>query len=384
MEADLQQFDNELKARLSGRNLLVIGGAGTIGAAFIKVALRYPVSRLCVVDVNENGLTELVRDVRSTPGLRAPESLLTYPINFDDRVFSKIFHAHGPFHVVANFAAHKHVRSEKDIFSIEAMLDNNVLRANRLLELILSRPPERFFCVSTDKAANPVNVMGASKKLMEELLSAYSSRLPVTTARFANVAFSNGSLLSGFLDRLAKRQPWSCPRNIRRYFVSTREAGELCLIAAMLADAGEIVYPKLDRDRDLISFEAIARNLLDELGLEPDECATEDEALEKAAALGPVFQRYPVHFFESDTSGEKPDEEFIAGGEKVDEQRFDALGVILKTQCPTVEYIDGILHEIRSCLDNDQASKESLIGVLQQFLPSFSHIEKGKTLDQRM
>jgi FlaA1/EpsC-like NDP-sugar epimerase len=217
---DFMKYNTELNNRINHKSVLVIGGAGTIGSNYIKAILKFSISKLVVVDINENGLTELVRDLRSSVDYNIPDDFITYPINFADRVFEKIFHQHGPFEIVANFAAHKHVRSEKDIFSIEAMIENNVLRARHLFNFLLEFPPEHFFCVSTDKAANPVNIMGASKKLMEELIMAYSDRLPIKTARFANVAFSNGSLLSGFLERLNKNQPWSCPIGIRRYFVS--------------------------------------------------------------------------------------------------------------------------------------------------------------------
>ena len=228
LKADFTKYKSEMQERINGRKVLVIGGAGTIGSFYIKAILKFNIASLVVVDINENALTELVRDLRSSTDYNIPEEFITYPVNFGDRVLEKIFKTHGPFEIVANFAAHKHVRSEKDIFSIEAMIENNVLRARKLLDLLLQYPPEHFFCVSTDKAANPVNVMGASKKLMEELIMAYSDRLPIKTARFANVAFSNGSLPIGFLDRLAKNQPWSCPLGIRRFFVSPEESGELC------------------------------------------------------------------------------------------------------------------------------------------------------------
>jgi FlaA1/EpsC-like NDP-sugar epimerase len=259
----------------------VIGGAGTIGSSYIKAILKFRISKLVVVDINENGLTELVRDLRSSIEYNISEEFITYPVNFGDRVFEKIFQQHGSFEIVANFAAHKHVRSEKDIFSIEAMIENNVLRARKLLDLLLVYPPEHFFCVSTDKAANPVNIMGASKKLMEELIMAYADKLPIKTARFANVAFSNGSLPLGFLERLNKNQPWSCPRGIRRFFVSPQESGELCLMASIMGESGDIFFPKLDEERDMIPFDEIALDLLKALGLTPDICQTEDEAREK-------------------------------------------------------------------------------------------------------
>lgn len=276
---------------------MVIGGAGTIGSSYTKAILKFNIVKLVVVDINENGLTELVRDLRSSAEYNIPNDFITYPVNFGERVFEKIFQQHGPFEIVANFAAHKHVRSEKDIFSIEAMIENNVLRARKLLDLLLQYPPEHFFCVSTDKAANPVNIMGASKKLMEEMIMAYADKLPIKTARFANVAFSNGSLPLGFLERLNKNQPWSCPRGIRRFFVSPQESGELCLIASIMGESGDIFFPKLDEDRDMIPFDQIALDLLKELGLEADICASEDEAKEKALALLPIPYSFlvPIH-----------------------------------------------------------------------------------------
>lgn len=384
MAEDLRQHDADLRKRLAGRRALVIGGAGTIGSSFIKAMLRYPVASLCVVDINENGLTELVRDLRSTAGLQVSGDLLTYPVNFGDRVFEKILRQQGPFEIVANFAAHKHVRSEKDVFSIEAMIENNVLRARRLLDLLLSRPPERFFCVSTDKAANPVNIMGASKKLMEDLIMAYSSRLPITTARFANVAFSNGSLPLGFLERLAKRQPWSCPLGIKRYFVSPTEAGEICLCAAMLGSSGEILFPKLDPDRDMLYFDELALALLAELGLEADRCASEEEARQKAAKLGRHPKRYPVHFFESDTSGEKPTEEFVADGENADLGRFEKLGVIRSGGPRDMAALESILVQLEKLFIAQEVSKAAIVETLSAYLPTFHHIEKGRNLDQRM
>lgn len=189
LQADLVKYDGELKKRINNKKVLVIGGAGSIGSSYIKAILKFNIQKLVVVDINENGLTELVRDLRSSEGYNIPDEFIPYPVNFGDRVFEKLFKQHGPFEIVANFAAHKHVRSEKDIFSIEAMIENNVLRARKLLDLLLDYPPEHFFCVSTDKAANPVNIMGASKKLMEEMIMAYSDKLPIKTARFANVAF---------------------------------------------------------------------------------------------------------------------------------------------------------------------------------------------------
>ncbi len=352
LKPDLEKNRPELERQLDRRSVLVIGGAGTIGSYYIKALLRFRIRKLVVVDINENGLTELVRDLRSSTEYNIPAEFITYPMNYGDRVFEKMFLAAGPFEIVANFAAHKHVRSEKDIFSIEAMIENNVLRAQQLLELLLRYPPEHFFCVSTDKAANPVNIMGASKKLMEEMIMAYSGRMKITTARFANVAFSNGSLPLGFMERLAKRQPWSCPRGIRRFFVSPQESGELCLLASVLAGSGEIVFPKLDEERDMISFDAIALDLIRYLGMEADICSTEEEAKQKALLLDNKSTRYPVYFFETDTSGEKPYEEFFTDKEDVDNDRFINLGVIKNAVKREFGEIDEIFGWLRTLFDS--------------------------------
>ena len=384
LKPDLGKNHPLLEEKLTGRSVLVIGGAGTIGSFYIKALLQFRIGRLVVVDINENGLTELVRDLRSSEGYHIPDEFITYPMNFGDRVFEKMFRSMAPFDIVANFAAHKHVRSEKDIFSVEAMIENNVLRAQQLLELLLQFPPQHFFCVSTDKAANPVNIMGASKKLMEELIMAYSGRLKITTARFANVAFSNGSLPQGFIERLNKRQPWSCPLGIRRFFVSPQESGELCLIASVLGESGDIIFPKLDENRDMISFEAIALDLLKYLGLEADVCSTEDDAREKALLLNENSNTYPVYFFESDTSGEKPYEEFYTDGEVIDNERFVNLGVIKNSLKREIGEIDGIFRNLRELFNSEKVSKAAVVEILKEWLPGFDHIEKGKGLDSKM
>ena len=384
LKPDLDNFGSLLSERLGGKKLLVIGGAGTIGSNYIKALLKYRIGSLVVVDVNENGLTELVRDLRSSSEYNVPAEFITYPMSFGDRVFEKMFRSMAPFDIVANFAAHKHVRSEKDIYSVEAMIENNVLRARKLLDLLLEFPPQHFFCVSTDKAANPVNIMGASKKLMEEMIMAYSDRLKITTARFANVAFSNGSLPLGFIDRLNKRQPWACPLDIRRFFVSPQESGELCMIASVLGESGDIIFPKLDEQRDMISFDAIARDLLGYLGLEPDICLTEKEARQKALMLTDQSVRYPVYFFKTDTSGEKPYEEFFTDSEDVDNERFISLGVIKNPGKRDLAGIDQIFEKIHNLFGSGKVTKGEVVEILRKWLPEFDHIEKGKGLDSGM
>ena len=384
LSADYKLYNHELNKRINGKNVLVIGGAGSIGSSYIKAILKFNIAKLVVVDINENGLTELVRDLRSSTEYNIPENFITYPINFGDRVFEKLFRIHGPFEIVANFAAHKHVRSEKDIFSIEAMIENNVLRARKLLDLLLKYPPEHFFCVSTDKAANPVNIMGASKKLMEELIMAYSDRLPIKTARFANVAFSNGSLPLGFLERLNKKQPWSCPLGIRRFFVSPQESGELCLMASIMGEAGDIFYPKLDEDTDMIPFDRIALDLLEEIGLKPDICQTESEAQHKAQKLTESQTSWPIYFFGSNTSGEKSFEEFFTESETLDTDSFINLGVIKNSKKRSINEIDGIFNNLESLFKKETITKAEIVEILKLYLPNFDHIETGKGLDSKM
>ena len=377
---DFITYQQDLTERIAGKSVLVIGAAGTIGSSFVKAIVRYRPGKLVVVDINENGLTELVRDCRSQEAISLPADFKSYPVNFGDPVFYKIFKKEGPFHIVANFAAHKHVRSEKDIFSIEAMIDNNVLKAKKFLDVLLENKPEHFFCVSTDKAANPVNIMGASKKLMEEVILAYSDRLKITTARFANVAFSNGSLLQGFIERVMKQQPLSSPSDVRRFFVSPRESGEICLAACILGNSGEIFFPKLKED-DMVNFAHIIPPFLAQLGYEPEICGTEDEARSKAMNL--VDNKYPVYLFASETSGEKLYEEFYTDEEDLDLEKFRSLGVIKNARRRSISELEEVVTEIRSFFETDR-EKQELVGLLNTLLPNFKHIETGFNLDQKM
>jgi FlaA1/EpsC-like NDP-sugar epimerase len=378
---DLNTYHKEVSKEINGKSVLVIGGAGTIGSSYIKALLRYKPAKLVVADINENGLTELVRDCRSRPDITLPKDFKSYPVNFGDPVFDKIFRQDAPFDIVANFAAHKHVRSEKDVYSIQAMIDNNVLKAKQLLDLLLEFPPEHFFCVSTDKAANPVNIMGASKKLMEEVILAYSEELNITTARFANVAFSNGSLLAGFIERIMKQQPLSCPSDVKRYFVSPQESGEICLSACVLGKSGDIFFPKLDPEKDLVNFADIAVAFLAQLGFEADICSSENEAREKAAVV--KGNKYPVYFFASETSGEKLYEEFYTDEEQLDLDRFHALGVIKNAARRERKELDEVIGKVQRLFSGD-VDKQAVVNLLQILLPNFQHIETGLNLDQKM
>lgn len=244
---DIEANSQQLTAEIKGKSVCVIGGAGSIGSSFIKAVLRFEPAKVVVVDLNENGLAELVRDVRSTEGLYVPDEFRCYTLNFADPIFERIFKEEKGFDIVANFSAHKHVRSEKDRYSVQALIENNDIKAKKLMDLLTVYPPKHFFCVSTDKAANPVNIMGASKRIMEDLVMAYNKYFKVTTARFANVAFSNGSLPDGWIHRLQKKQPLAAPSDVKRYFVSPEESGQICMLACILGNGGEVFFPKLGR-----------------------------------------------------------------------------------------------------------------------------------------
>ncbi len=380
---DIELYLSILNKEIEHRSVLVIGGAGTIGSSYIKAILKFNPSKLFVVDINENGLTELTRDLRSNPNIKVPSAYKTYPINFGDPVFYRILQNEGPFDIVANFAAHKHVRSEKDQFSVAALIDNNVLKAERLLEYLRKNPPSHFFCVSTDKAANPVNIMGASKKMMEELIIAYSGEIPITTARFANVAFSNGSLLDGFINRLMKRQPLSVPTDVKRYFVSPEESGQICMLACMLGKSGEIFFPKFE-EVQLTSFKDITEDLVNSLGMEVIPFETEQAAKEYAINMPRDTPFWPVYYFSSDTTGEKTFEEFYTTGEIIDFDRYESLGVICGSPRRLLTEIKDITARLQDVINSEHLSKAEIVSLLTEIIPTFSHFETGKNLDQKM
>ncbi len=381
-QSDIDNFKTQLTSEIASKSVLVIGGAGTIGSSFIKALLKFKPAKLIVVDTNENGLTELTRDLRSEQGQYIPSTFLTYPMNFGDPVFEKMFLKHAPFDIVANFAAHKHVRSEKDQFSIEAMITNNVFKANSFLDLLLKHKPKHFFCVSTDKAANPVNVMGASKKLMEELILSYTDQIKITTARFANVAFSNGSLLAGYIDRIFKKQPISCPEDVKRFFVSPEESGQICLLACVLGTSGDIFFPKLE-SHTMINFKDITLNFFKTMGVNVIQCNSDEEARQGMETCL-KDKTYPVYFFKSDTSGEKLYEEFYTKEDTLELDKFMSLGVIENTSKPSKKNILECIASLKTLMDTPNYSKASIIAVMKEFILDFDHIETGKNLDQKM
>jgi FlaA1/EpsC-like NDP-sugar epimerase len=379
-------FENELKnnfnllmEKINNKKILVIGGAGSIGSSYIKQVLKFKPSKITVVDINENGLTELTRDLRSSSLLDYNPEYITYPVNLLSDTFNKIFNSDN-WGVVANFSAHKHVRSEKDKISVEALIKNNVFGAIKLLNLCEVNPPKYFFSVSTDKAANPVNIMGASKSLMEKLILSKKNNFRVSTARFANVAFSNGSLLDGFIYRLNKKQPLSCPEDIKRFFVTPEQSGQICLLATFLGESGNIFFPKLDFHKDQIYFKEIALDFLKENSFEPVLVQSEKEAKEFDFNSYPT--KYPIYFFKTETSGEKTFEEFFSEEEDYEINKYDSLGFI---NTPDVEIsFEEVESDFENIFNDINSEKSDIVTIIKNYVPDFMHIETGKHLDQKM
>ena len=388
--ADIEANREILTREIKDKKVCVIGGAGSIGSSFIKSVLRFEPQSVVVIDLNENGLAELVRDVRSTCDLYVPIEFRCYTLNFADPIFERIFREEKGFDIVANFSAHKHVRSEKDRYSVQALIENNDIKAKKLMDLLCEFPPKHFFCVSTDKAANPVNIMGASKRIMEDLVMAYNDKFKVTTARFANVAFSNGSLPDGWIHRLQKKQPLAAPSDVKRYFVSPEESGQICMLACILGNGGEVFFPKLGEDQ-MLTFSAICDDIVKAQGLEKEECMSDAEAKKKAISLTfpssilpHTSVKYPVVYFTSDTTGEKAYEEFYILGEKIDMQRFRALGIIEKTTHRPMREIETFFKDLESIFARTDFTKAEVVNAIKSFLPNFQHEETGKNLDQKM
>lgn len=381
--ADIEANRETLSRAIQGKRVCVIGGAGSIGSSFIKALLRYAPSQLVVVDLNENGLAELTRDLRSSYGLEMPADYRTYTLDFASPIFERIFREEKGFDIVANFSAHKHVRSERDKYSVQALIENNDIKAKRLMDLMMEYKPEHFFCVSTDKAANPVNIMGASKRILEDLIMAYSAYYPVTTARFANVAFSNGSLPDGWIHRLQKKQPLVAPYDVKRYFVSPEESGQICLLACVLGKSGEVFFPKLGEEQ-MLTFSAICDAFVDANGLSKQEVHSDDEAKRIAHEMANDEKNYPVVYTASNTTGEKAYEEFYVPGEQVNMERFMSLGVVEQTERRSMNEVVNFFDELQQIFASPAFTKAEVVSAIKAFLPNFEHEEKGKNLDQKM
>jgi len=378
-DKDVLANESLLLNKINDKKILVIGGAGTIGSSYIKQVLKFKPLKITVVDINENGLTELTRDLRSSSLLDYKPEYITYPVNLLSDTFNKVFNSDS-WQVIANFSAHKHVRSEKDKISVEALIKNNVYGAIKLLNLCEQNPPKYFFSVSTDKAANPVNIMGASKSLMEKLILSKKNNFRVSTARFANVAFSNGSLLDGFMYRLNKKQPLSCPSDIKRFFVTPEQSGQICLLATFLGDTGNIFFPKLDFHKDQIYFKEIALDFLKENGFEPELVHSEQDA--KNFDFDKFPSKYPIYFFKTDTSGEKTYEEFVTEEEDYDVKKYDSLGFI---NTPNIKIsFEDVEDDFEDVFNNPNSDKLDIVTVIKKYVPYFMHIETGKHLDQKM
>lgn len=381
-DSDIHAVNKELLSMINGARFLVIGGAGSIGQAVTREIFKRNPRALHVVDISENNMVELVRDIRSTLGYIEGD-FRTFAIDCGSKQFEALYAAEGPYDYVLNLSALKHVRSEKDPYTLMRMLEVNVFNTIKTLRLAKHGGARKYFCVSTDKAANPVNMMGASKKIMELFLMRESLSQNISMARFANVAFSDGSLLHGFNQRFSKRQPISAPNDVRRYFVTPQESGELCLLSCMLGDNRDIFFPKLSEKLHLIEFSEIAKRYLNNLGFEAYECESEGEARSRADELI-ADRKWPCYFFTSDTTGEKDFEEFFTDKEDLIMNRFENLGVIRNDAVfdgDALEYFEGRFYTLR---DSGAWSKADILELYFKLLPDFSHKETGKYLDQRM
>jgi len=380
-EDDIAKFGKELNEIVKNSKFLVIGGAGSIGSAVVKEIFKRNPKKLHVVDISENNLVELVRDIRSSLGY-IDGDFRTFALDIGSEIYDRFIEEDGEYDYVLNLSALKHVRSEKDPYTLMRMIDVNIFNTDKTISQSIKKGVKKYFCVSTDKAANPVNMMGASKRIMEYFLMRRSLEIPISTARFANVAFSDGSLLYGFNRRIEKRQPIAAPKDIRRYFVIPKESGELCLMSAIFGENRDIFFPKLSEKLHLITFAEIAVKYLNELGYEAYECESEEEARELVKTL-PDEGKWPVYFFNSDTTGEKDFEEFYTGDEVIDWDRFENLGVIKNEPIFDNEKLDYFSWKISSCKEKGW-DKKDLVDLFNFMIPNFNHKETGKYLDSKM
>ena len=381
-ESDVLSRHVEMSELVSRNRFLVIGGAGSIGQAVTREIFKRNPMVLHVVDISENNMVELVRDIRSTLGYIEGD-FRTFAIDCGSLEFEALMNASEGYDYVLNLSALKHVRSEKDPFTLMRLIDVNILNTIKTIQMAKAHGAKKYFCVSTDKAANPVNMMGASKRIMEMFLMRESESMVISTARFANVAFSDGSLLHGFNQRFAKRQPISAPNDVRRYFVTPQESGELCLMSCLLGENRDIFFPKLSEQLHLTTFSEIAERYIENLGYEPYHCSTEEEARDRSDELI-ASKCWPCYFFKSDTSGEKDFEEFFTDNETLDMDRFKSLGVIKNEAGFDTNFLDNFI-EVISELRNQQVwGKAPIVDLFNQMIPDFDHKETGKYLDGRM
>jgi FlaA1/EpsC-like NDP-sugar epimerase len=379
---DLQNHSIELLKKVKESSFLVIGGAGSIGQAVTKEIFKRNPRKLHVVDISENNMVELVRDLRSSYGY-IDGDFQTFALDIGSIEYDAFIEADGKYDYVLNLSALKHVRSEKDPFTLMRMIDVNIFYTEKTIKQSIAKGSKKYFCVSTDKAANPVNMMGASKRIMEMFLMKYSTQIAISTARFANVAFSDGSLLHGFNQRIQKRQPIVAPNDIKRYFVTPKESGELCLMSCIFGENRDVFFPKLSSDLHLITFANIAAKFLAELGYVPYQCNSEEEARRKIATL--LGQgKWPCLFTNSDTTGEKDFEEFFTDKEVLDMDRFENFGIIKNDgnfSSDKIDFFTNTLSELRS---SKKWNKEQLVDLFFKMIPDFGHKETGKYLDSKM
>ena len=381
-EKDLISYNDDLVSLVSKARFLVIGGAGSIGQAVVGEIFKRDPATLHVVDISENNMVELVRDLRSTVGYGSGD-FKTFALDCGSIEFEALMKNECPYDYVFNLSALKHVRSEKDPYTLMRMIMVNVFNTVKTLRLSKDMGTKKYFCVSTDKAANPVNMMGASKRIMEMFLMRESLTQNISMARFANVAFSDGSLLHGFNQRFAKKQPFSAPSDVRRYFVTPQESGELCLLSGLLGENRDIFFPKLSEKLHLITFSEIAVRYLRERGYEPYECESEDEARDRVEELI-VKKQWPCYFFKSDTTGEKDFEEFFTVNEDLDMERFETVGVIKNQPDFDGAKLDDFMDGIEALRKKGTWRKDDIVKLYFGLLPEFAHKETGKYLDQRM
>lgn len=379
---DVSKYEIDLQKIISGSKFLVLGGAGSIGQAVTKEIFKRNPLKLHVVDISENNMVELLRDIRSSFGY-IDGDFQTFALDIGSVEYDAFIKADGQYDYVLNLSALKHVRSEKDPYTLMRMVSVNILNTEKTLLQSIANGTKKYFCVSTDKAANPVNMMGASKRIMEMFLMRRSLEIDISTARFANVAFSDGSLLHGFNQRIQKNQPIVAPKDIKRYFVTNKESGELCLMSCIYGDNRDIFFPKLSEELHLITFAEIAVKYLDQIGYEPHLCNTEEEARGLALSL-PQQGKWPCLFTDSDTTGEKDFEEFFTQNEVLDLDRYSHLGVIQNAPVFDSESLAHFLSKIDGFKSSGVWNKEDLVSLFEEIIPGFNHKEVGKYLDGKM